>query len=187
MHDGHQLSDNDLLELFRTGDRDSYESIYKRYWPILYAHARNMLRKDDEAKDVIQEVFSHLWTCDKDRLQSISLAPFLYTITRNKVLNVIKHLNIESKYANELKEIMTVSFERSDDLILERELAMQIEAGIDLLPVKMKEVFLLSRKGYLSHKEISEHLNISDKTVKKQISNALHFLKNRLTFLFLFF
>jgi RNA polymerase sigma factor (sigma-70 family) len=41
----------------------------------------------------------------------------------------------------------------------------------------MREVFLLSRKANLSHKEIAETLGISDKTVKKQINNAIHQLR----------
>ncbi|MGE8425344.1 MAG: sigma factor-like helix-turn-helix DNA-binding protein, partial [Sphingobacterium siyangense] len=45
---------------------------------------------------------------------------------------------------------------------------------------KMKEVFLLSRQEQLSYKEIAERLDISDQTVKKQISNALNILRNNL-------
>ncbi|MOA47112.1 RNA polymerase sigma factor [compost metagenome] len=44
----------------------------------------------------------------------------------------------------------------------------------------MKEVFELSRKNHLSHKEIADELGISEKTVKKQISNVLKILKVRL-------
>ncbi|MNY68052.1 RNA polymerase sigma factor [compost metagenome] len=44
----------------------------------------------------------------------------------------------------------------------------------------MRVIFEMSRKEYKTHKEISEQLNISDKTVKKQVSNALHILKDKL-------
>lgn len=44
----------------------------------------------------------------------------------------------------------------------------------------MQEVFSLSRKGYLSHKEIAADLNLSEQTVKKQVNNALRILRTRL-------
>jgi RNA polymerase sigma-70 factor (ECF subfamily) len=63
-----------------------------------------------------------------------------------------------------------------------------IEKEIAALPPKMREVFELSRKANLNYREISEKLNISDNTVKKQMSNALKILRSRLGVLFdLFF
>jgi RNA polymerase sigma-70 factor (ECF subfamily) len=47
----------------------------------------------------------------------------------------------------------------------------------------MREIFQLSRKQYLSHKEIAEKLGISEKTVKNQISNALNLLRHKLPLL----
>jgi len=51
-----------------------------------------------------------------------------------------------------------------------------------LLPPKMREIFELSRKEYLSHKEIAEKLGISEQTVSKQVSNALKILRTKLGF-----
>lgn len=60
-----------------------------------------------------------------------------------------------------------------DQQLIAKELARQIEREIESLPPRIKEIFKLSREKHQSHKEISEQLNISDKTVKKQISNIL--------------
>jgi RNA polymerase sigma-70 factor (ECF subfamily) len=63
-----------------------------------------------------------------------------------------------------------------------------IEKEIATLPPKMREVFELSRKANLNYREIAEKLNISDNTVKKQMSNALKILRSRLGVIFdLFF
>ena len=63
-----------------------------------------------------------------------------------------------------------------------------IEKEIAALPPKMREIFELSRKANLNYREIADRLNISDKTVKKQMSNALKILRSRLGVLFdLFF
>ncbi|MNL67317.1 RNA polymerase sigma factor [compost metagenome] len=55
-----------------------------------------------------------------------------------------------------------------------------IEKEIAALPQKMREVFELSRKQNLSHKEIAEQLGISEQTVSKQVTNALKILKTKL-------
>ncbi|RZM28826.1 MAG: RNA polymerase subunit sigma-70, partial [Pedobacter sp.] len=86
-----------------------------------------------------------------------------------------------------LKDEMENQVQPPDTLVRQRDLAYQIELEIKALPAKMREIFELSRKEYRTHKEISEYLNISDKTVKKQISNALHILKAKLGPLLIFF
>jgi RNA polymerase sigma-70 factor (family 1) len=182
-----KLSDEYLLKSFISGDNQAYKAIYDKYWLLLYQHARAMLQNDDEAKDVIQEVFVELWLADKDKLSQYALPAFLYTITRNKILNIIKHLKVEAKYANELQLSGYYNTASADDRAIVHELTQQIEMHIQSLPPKMRKIFVLSRKEHKSYKEIAAELEISDKTVKKQINNALHVLRKRLTVLFTFF
>ncbi len=65
-------------------------------------------------------------------------------------------------------------------LLDEKEILAIVEAEIQNLPPKMKEIFELSRKENLTHREIAEKLNISDQTVKKQVQNALKILKPKI-------
>src|ERR1700678_2695030 len=55
------LSDFELLALFKEGQRSAYEEIYHRYWAILFNHARKMVQSDEDAKDLVQDVFSVFW------------------------------------------------------------------------------------------------------------------------------
>lgn len=74
-----------------------------------------------------------------------------------------------------------------DEQVIERDFAKLIEAGIQSLPPKMRRIFELSRKEFKTHQEISEELQISSLTVKRQVSNAISILKNKLqSFLFFF-
>jgi len=76
----------------------------------------------------------------------------------------------------------------TDSYIREKELAAIIEKEIYNLPSKMREIFLLSRKDNLSNNEIAARLDISEKTVRNQLSTALKTLKTKLglaTFLLL--
>ncbi|MNY42098.1 RNA polymerase sigma factor [compost metagenome] len=86
-----------------------------------------------------------------------------------------------------LKEEMGQDEPLPDGRVRQRDLARQIEQEIQSLPPKMRVIFEMSRKEYKTHKEISEYLNISDKTVKKQVNNALHILRAKLNTLLMFF
>jgi len=68
----------------------------------------------------------------------------------------------------------------TDHLIRERILMEIIEEGIAEMPQRMREVFEMSRKQHLSHKEIAEQLNISEDTVRKHIQNGLKILRPKL-------
>jgi len=59
-------------------------------------------------------------------------------------------------------------------------LEVLIEKEIACLPSKMRQVFELSRKANLSHKQIATQLDLSEKTVKNQVNNALKVLKLKL-------
>lgn len=179
------ISDDELLDAFKSGEEKAFRQIYDRYWQLLFRHARNMLRNNEEAKDVVQEVFATLWT-KKGDINS-PLAAFLYSATRNRILNQIKHFRIEARYLEQRKTILeNLETALPDELVIEREFEKMIESGIQSLPPKMRRIFELSRKEFKTHQEISEELEISSLTVKRQVSNALSILKTKLNYILMF-
>lgn len=174
------LSDSDLTELLKNGDAAAYTVIYNRYFDVLYIHAYRKLNYKEEAQDIIHELFAQLWTKRATIEIKSSLASYLYSAVRNKILDLISHQQVESKYMSSLQNFMTQGSCITDYSIREKQLAALIEKGIADLPPKMKEVFELSRKHKLSHKEIADKLNLSEQTVKKQVNNALKILRIKL-------
>jgi RNA polymerase sigma-70 factor (family 1) len=176
------LSDIELTELLKEGDHFAYAEIYKRYSPLLFVHAFKKIRNIEEAKDVIQEVFTSIWTKRSDFIIKTNLAGYLYSCVHNSILNFITRQKIQTKYIESLHHFLT---ERSaaDDRIREKDLANIIDKEISALPAKMRAVFELSRRDYLTHKQIAKKLNLSEETVKCQVKNALKILKLRLGFI----
>ena len=174
------FSDAALLELFQSGNMNAYEEIYRRYWSLLYISCCKILREEDDAKDIVQEVFVSFLHKGPALEVSTSLSSYLYAAARYKVLDRIRHQQVKDQYLNSLGDYAQAAHALTDEKLLEKEFIEQMERAIELLPHKMRTVFELSRHENLSHKEIARLLNISDKTVKKQISNALKVLKIRL-------
>ena len=176
-----KLSDAELASLLKEGDSNAYTEIFNRYSRLLVAHGFRLLGDQDEANDVVQDVFLALWQKRNELVFTTSLSSYLYTAIRNRILNRMAHQKIVDKYADSMLQFMESGYTLADDKLRERELAALIEKEIEALPAKMKEVFIMHKMEELSYKEISEKLSISDKTAKQQVYNALKILKVKIT------
>ncbi|RZK43264.1 MAG: RNA polymerase sigma-70 factor [Pedobacter sp.] len=175
-----QLPDNDLLFALQNGDARAFDIIYQRYWGVLYSHAIRMVKDQDLAKDIVQEVFLSFYQKSEMLELKVSLSAYLYSSVRNKILDEIAKNKVRDKYSS-YHEISVSSSEcYTDHRVREKQLAKLIEREVALLPEKMRLVFELSRVSEKSYKEISAELGISDHTVKKQISNAIKILRFKL-------
>ncbi|ODS83531.1 MAG: RNA polymerase subunit sigma-70 [Cytophagaceae bacterium SCN 52-12] len=175
-----QHNDQALITLLKEGDEPAFAELHSRYKAVLFIHAYRMLGSEDEAKDVVQELFTTLWTRRSDIPAISSLGSYLYSAVRNKVLDCIARKKTEEKYMRSLALFMEEGENITEKEMREKELARLVEREISLLPERMREIFELSRYENRSYKEIAEELNISDKTVKKQVSNALIILRKKL-------
>lgn len=176
------LSDAELVEHIRNGDESAFNEIYSRYKGILHVHAYKKLGDFDQAKDVIQDMFAAFWAMRENLPHTQNFSGYLYTITKNKILDIIAHEKIVARYADSFSKFIDEGVYVTDLLVREKELASKIEREIEALPPKMKEVFILSRKLELSHREISEKLCITENTVKYHIKSALKSLREKLDF-----
>lgn len=190
MVDYKSLSDQYLVNYLKQGHTLAFAELYNRYKVPLYLHAYRMLQDEEESKDVVQELFAGLWLRRDQLMISKTFDAYLYGAVRNKILNYISHQKVVGKYIDSLNLHIEKSAPTGDELLIEKELSELFAREIAQLPKKMREIFELSRNGGLSHKQIAHELMISDKTVKKQINNALKILSIRINvrlFLYFFF
>jgi len=177
-----------LMELLRQGNQAAFTALFNRYDRLLFIYAYKKLQDKEEAKDVVQDVFINLWNGRNDfKLQS-NLSGYLYKSVSNKALNLFRDKNINEKYLLSLQELLDKNDIATDHRIREKDIASLIDREIGELPPKMREVFELRRKEYLSNKEIADKLNISEQTVATHIKRALKILRTRLGLvIYLFF
>jgi RNA polymerase sigma-70 factor (family 1) len=175
-------TDQDLAERLKAGDHSAFAEIYNRYKFVLHNHAWNKIRNMDEANDALQEVFSTLWLKRESINIGSNLSGYLYTSIRNHLLNVIVRKEVRTRYINSIQQFTNEGGVRTDHLVRENMLRAAIEKEIAVLPPRMREVFELSRKQHLSHKEIAAIMNTSEQTVKKQMTKALKILRSKLSF-----
>jgi len=174
------LTDPELAYLVKSGDQRAFTIIYNRYWFLLYGHILKMLKDEEDAKDILQDVFSGLWLYPAKIPCVANFAGYLYTIARHKVLNALRKNKYRTHCLESLAEFVNGASDETLQYIDSRDLMAAIEKEIAALPPRMRQVFEMSRKENLSHKEIGRLLGTSDETVKKQIHKSLKFIRYNL-------
>lgn len=174
------FSDSELADLLKLGDRNAFAEIYNRYKFLLHNHAWNKIRNKQDTQDLVQEVFSMIWSKHETINMGNNLAGYLYRCVHNQFLNMVVHKQVKDKYLDSILHFSQTSPIVTDHLVRENMLKATIENEVAHLPPRMREVFELSRKQHLSHKEIAEIMGTSERTVKKQMGYALKILRKRL-------
>ena len=167
--------DQDLLNEIRQGNKNSFRSLFDRYYEGLVISAMQFLKDRDASKDAVQEVFYQIWK-NRDKLSiNQSLGGYLKRAVINRCLNQIKS---RKAFVEEEKLQFHANKEPSPQHILEAEDVQDaVQKGLDSLPDRCRTIFILKRIEGYSLKEIAEKLDISPKTVEHQMTKALKVLK----------
>jgi len=125
----------------------------------------------------VQDVFARLWEKREGLEIKTSLSAYLHRSVKNSILNHLAKREVAGRYLDSLDGFEARLGRDVEEQLIEKELFALLQKKIDRLPEKMKNVFLLSREQQLSHREISEKLDITTKTVRQQIYNAVKLIR----------
>ena len=169
-----------------------FQRFFTENFPKVKNYAQMLLRSEIDAEDVAQDVFYKLWLQPEIWLDNEKeLYNYLFIMTRNIILNIFKHQQIEQDYQEGYleKAVLHELMESEDTLknIYYEEMLLVIRLTLEKMPERRRLIFELSRFKELSYKEIAERLNISIRTVEHQVYLVLIELKKVLLFLFFLF
>lgn len=158
-----------------------FQSVFEQYYGPLCKYALSFVKERDASEDIVQEVFARIWETRQDLVSSDVIRFYLFTSVRNNCLTYLRQEQRLPTYSLSELEIEDV-----DDIVIKAEEHIPGEAtnyrtllrkGIETLPPKCKEVFLLCRLGDLNNQEVANSLGISVKTVSNQLWKAIKILK----------
>ena len=149
-----------------------FEQLFYSEYDRMYRAAHILLGNEDEAKDVVQDVFVQLWT-GTSPLRKESITAFLLTCVRNRCLNIIAHRQTEQK-AMQLLTPETVDEGSHDD-----ELVEVIKTYIDeQLTPQTSRIIQMRYYEEQSYKEISQSLGVSLSAINKHIVQGMRKLRS---------
>lgn len=178
-------TDTNLLELLAQHDRLAFDTLYDRYWELLYHAAYKRLKDKEQCRDIIQDVFVDLW-CRRGQVKISNLKAYLLTAVRFQVYKVIAKEKAGPAFFELYETIASSSF-GAEGNIMEKELLHYVKAWIDVLPEKKRRIFLLHTEEDLSTKEIADELSISQKTVQNQLGTTIQRLRLHIASFFMLF
>jgi RNA polymerase sigma factor (sigma-70 family) len=157
-----ETNDLELVELFQKGSEASFNELVRRYQEKVYWIAYRFVNDHDQADDIVQDVFVKVYGALKNFRGESGVYTWLYRITVNIALNVIRKQRIRDFVR--IDEFFETAEEESaqPDVIFEKdEQHKLIEDAIAKLPEKQKAVFILRYHEELSYEEISLILKTS--------------------------
>lgn len=157
-------------------DHRVFEELFRTHFIPLMTFSRRILGNEDDAREVVHQVFIKLWEKREEIDLSSSLKSYLFRSVHNRSLNVIRD---RKKFSAE--EVPEEAVEWDAEAGMEAlELEERIREAIERLPERCGEIFKLSRFEGLRYGEIAVKLELSVKTVENQISKALKILREQL-------
>lgn len=162
-----------LVKRLIQDDETAFCELYSLYKNRLMYFILQFVKSKDAAEDIYQDVFTAIWQNRHLINSTLSFSAYLYTITRNKILDVLSNISSEVPLHD---YIMSQAIDYDADIhnqITGNELADIISKTVSKLTNRQQEVFELSRNQGLSHNQIAKELQISINTVQEHISAAL--------------
>ncbi len=168
--------------MYPTGN--CFNEIYTLYYRKSYLYVKSYIHDDLAAEDIVTDSIIRLW--ERMKQEEIDpVGPFLFSILKNRTLDYLKHQAVERDVQKAMKktlsrdlEIRTTSLESSDPAeIFSDEIRKIIAYTLQNLPERTRKIFILSRFGDKSHKEIADIYHISTKGVEYHISQTIRVLR----------
>jgi len=154
----------------RSGNAGAFETIVDRYQARLLAFCRQMLRSNEDAEDVLQEVFVNAYRAMLADEREINLRPWLYRIARNRCLN---HLRKPTADAQESMDMVpAVEAASTAEKVSNREEFRQLLADVGKLPETQRTALLLREMDAMSYEEIAAAMEASVPSVKSLLVRA---------------
>ncbi len=168
--------------------KENFDSIYINNFSRLFLFAKEYVLFDEEAENIVQDIFLMLWEKREALRVDVSLTAYLFTLVKNKCIDFLRHQMVEQMYSENVKHeyneelnVKLFALESFDhNFSSEEDIETLLRNAIDKLPERCRLIFIKSRIEGKKYKEIAEELNLSVNTVEGQISIALKKLREEL-------
>lgn len=169
-----------LIQQLKEGQEQAYEMLFKSYYTELVMHANRYLYDFESSREIVQDLFVHIYEKRHTLDINSSLKSYLYRSTQNRCINFIQSRKIREKYASKIQQKDQLNENPIERNLEAAELEHNLFIAIGELPPKCRMIFKMNRYEGLSNSEIAERLELSKRTVETQITKALRILRERL-------
>lgn len=172
-----------------------FENIYLAYFSKMKHFAKVYVLSNEEAENIVQDVFTELWEQGDARLGYANLISYLFISVKNRCLNYLRHQAVVQESSDKIQEEYRLtlqaglnSLEVLDlDFLSERNIEEIVRKALDSLPERCRQIFVMNKIEGKKQKEIANLLNLSIHTIETQMAIAYRYLRKELKNYFLLF
>jgi RNA polymerase sigma-70 factor (ECF subfamily) len=174
----HELSDNDLIVVIHTQNREAYKELFARYQKKLFTYIYHLVGNKEETEDILQNVFSKTYKSIAHFDTSRKFSSWIYRIAHNEAVNFLKR---KSKRYTVSWEDITTSKDKLDsasgeelpeDMLEHKEIVKEVDSAIEKIPLKYQEVLKMRYFKEYSYEEMAKILGKPLNTVGTLINRA---------------
>jgi len=174
-------ADSEIAGRIRKGDKGQFESLFRSSYVSLVKYARTLIRDQDTAEEIVQDLFVRLWQeREKINIES-SLNGYLFRAVHNRCLHHIEHIKVVERHAEEISAGQPETTEDPLEILHYKDLQARVARILERLPERCSIIFCMSRFEGLKYNEIAEKLSVSVKTVEANMGRALKEFRKELT------
>lgn len=170
-------TDEELFARIEQGDEEAFTQIYNKYHKLLYVLSYRYLMNAEMAEDAVQHVFTRLWEFRSELRVGVSLKNFLFTMTKNHILNIIRNENNALAKNYEMAQAAPGIEDNLIENLEKKELMSLFYKALDKLPPQKRDICLMKVRDELTNQEIADKLKLSINTIKTHYSDALKLLR----------
>ena len=167
-----------LLTAIRNDSQKAFIKIFRHYYTDMVMFASLFLEDKADCEDVVQNVFTRLWSERHNQNIKVSLRSFLMTSVKNQCLDEVRHRKVKHNYHQQLPPSpLDIT---PENYYLFSELSERLESAMLEMPEADREALQLSRIERLKYAQIAQQQGVSVRTIEVRVSRALKFLSSRL-------
>ena len=168
------LDERELVRKISSRDPKALEELYDRYSRLVYSLVYSIVKIQEDAEDVLQEIFLQAWekasTFDSAKG---SVYTWLMTLTRNRAIDRIRSKSYRSRDRSDMEieiEMLPNTTESTPlDAVVAGERTREVKQALDQLPNEQREIIMFAYFGGYTQSEISQQLNVPLGTVKTRM------------------
>jgi len=165
-------TERELIEGLKNGSVDDFHELYSIYSGRLFSYCMNFTKREEDAEDIVQDVFVRLWEYRSKIRTDIPAASLLFIMSRNMLVTAYRDLIQSRKYEDYIAYRQSLPAGDPSRALQFKDYLELVKNKVEKLPRSQRRIFILSRFDGLSNEEISETLSLSLQTVKNQLSQA---------------
>ncbi len=184
------MTDEQLIEQYKSGRRELFEEILNRYESRIYSFGLRMCRRSEDAKDLMQDTFLTVFRYLDSFRGETRFKNWLYRIASTACMKRQRKRKHQPDVELSWEELLPGEHPEGDDhpawlstpmdQLMNKELREFIMEALQEMPAKYREVFLLRDMEEFNTAEVAQMLSISEALVKTRLHRARLFLRNKI-------